>query len=390
MTSLLSDVLQERADGAGSPRLDLDLVIAHGERQLRRRRLAGMTGVGLLAAATITAFAVIDLPSDRQSAPAAGTSDTTERGDTLWSTHALSYSDDSTIHVVTAEADLDVGQPIRSYVATDDGFVWTAEDGTVSFQPADGSATRAIGSTSRDGYYLRADDTGSLAAWVDWTEPGGPSLVVYDTAEGAEVLRESSGTGPGMAAYRDAPEPVYVYAVDDGSVYWLNESGIVRTEVATATSTVLGQGNGFSIDDVATGVIASRPDGTADRQETLVGPSLTEGRTLPNAGHAQLSPDGRTISFEDADELVVRDVATGQDLSPVNPGYEYWVVTQWVDDHDVAVMGLRSLKDLDNPSGPDTAPLDFLHCDVADGSCRVVTSTVVDLDAFNLPVGASF
>src|SRR5688500_742932 len=64
MTSLITDVLTERAERAGSPVLDLDRIAADGTARARRTRVtrvAGATGVGLLAAATVGAVVLAGL-----------------------------------------------------------------------------------------------------------------------------------------------------------------------------------------------------------------------------------------------------------------------------------------------------------------------------------------
>lgn len=401
MTSLITDVLTERAERAGSPDLDLDRLIAEGEARARRTRVtrvAGATGVGLLAAATVGAVVLAGLggsPGRSSDAPDVADGPSTAPGTQVPLSRMLSYAHDGTIVVPQADIELRTGRPVRSYVPTDDGFVWMAPDGTISFLPASGGQGGPgieIGETDPEGGALRAEKDGTLVAWIDFSVPGGPELVVHDTATLTEVLRTGEDLSAGSDPYRDDVDPAFVHAVDRGSVYWLNAAGAVRTDVATGRTEVLDpDAGGFTLWDVAAGQIASNPatpvDDARSQDVTRVGPSLTEGTDLPWTGNVHLSPDARSVSFEDADALVVADVATGREVGPTNPGYDYWVVTQWVGSDTVAAFGIRDVAALDDPEGPDTAPLDFLVCEIPDGTCTVVAEDEVDLDSFALPVG---
>lgn len=398
MTSLITDVLHERAERAGSPDLDLDRLIAEGEARARRTRVtrvAGATGVGLLAAATVGAVVLAGLDgSPGRTAPGPGVAGAPSSGPAapVPVSRMLSYATDDTVVVPQADLELQAGKRVVSYVPVDDGFVWMAPEGTVSFLPSDGSASTPIGLTEPSGGALRAEKDGSLAAWIDFSVAGGPELVVHDTATGAEVLRTGENLDADADAYRDSPNPAYVYAVDRGSVYWRNGAGAVRTEVATGRSEVLDpDAGGFTIGDVAAGQVASSASTAAedarDDSATRVAPGLSGGTVLPWSGNVHLSPDAGYVSFEDEDELVVADVSTGREVGPTNRDYDYWVVTQWTDDDTVAVMGLRSVEELDNPRGADVVPLDFLTCEVPAGSCETVATDDVDLNRFTLPVG---
>ncbi|QIK67413.1 hypothetical protein G7072_14645 [Nocardioides sp. HDW12B] len=398
MTSLITDVLTERAERAGSPVLDLDRIAADGEHRARRARvtrIAGASGVGLLAAATVGAVVLAGLdgsPGRSATGPDVAGAPSSAPAAPVPVSRMLSYATGESIVVPQADLELRAGKRVASFVPVDDGFVWMAPEGAVSFLPSDGGASTTIGLTEPSGGALRAENDGSLVAWIDFAVTGGPELVVHDTATGAEVLRTGENLDADADAYRDSPNPAYVYAVDRGSVYWRNSAGAVRTEVATGRSEVLDpDAGGFRIGDVAAGQIASTAstgEGDArDDSATRVGPGLSGGTVLPWSGNDHLSPDARSMSFEDEDELVVVDVATGREVGPENPGYDYWVVTQWVGSDTVAVLGIRDIAALDNPDGPDTAPLEFLTCEIPDGACTVVAEDEIDLNAFAIPVG---
>lgn len=381
MNDLLKDVMEDRAMRAGDPAPDLAAVMAAGDRR-RRRTTTLRAGGGVLAvAATVTAIAVVGLPGD------SGTTSPGLADDTGWDPRELSYASGSEFHVPASGATVDVGDGVRSYVATDDGFVWAASDGTVSFQSSAEGSSVAIGEVSPEGRYgLVNDDAGSLAAWIDGSDTDDPQLVVYDTARRTEVLRDGDDTGPGMSPMGDGPDPVTVFGIDGDAVVWLNQAGVVRTTISTGESEVLGRRGGLQVHDVGSGLIASDAGEDTGRILTRVGPSLTEGREIPHSGSARISPGADYVSFEDADALIVTDLATGRDVQPRNPGYDYWVVSQWIDARTFGGFGIPTVDESDDSP---TVELDMLECDVPTGDCEVVEEIEVAVDAFALPVGES-
>jgi hypothetical protein len=201
MTRLLSDVLHERADSAPGPHVDLDAIIGAGNRRVRRSRLS--TGLAAAAVATVVAGSSLVLPglvAQERDAPVAGApAPFTER--------RAGYALDGAIH--WGDETFEVGLPVTSYVQTDDGFVLTNRQGDVFL--FDGTDSQRIGFTSNG--RIRADDTGSLVAWVDRAEDGHPQYVVYDTRTMAEVARvDDVAAGPSREEWDLAAE---VFAVDD-------------------------------------------------------------------------------------------------------------------------------------------------------------------------------
>lgn len=403
MTSLIRDVLAERAERAGAPGIDLDRVIADGDHRARRARTARVVGstagIGLLAAASVVAVSVVGADPAGRTGPTDPAGQGGQDGAAVdpTDTRAVGWSEGSEIHLPQSGTVLDVGGRIASYTAVDDGFVWSDPAGAVWFQPSDGSAGTEIGSTSTEGSYLVSDDAGPLAAWVDVSDADDPQLVVHDTATGDEVLRTGEDTGPGMSTYADARGSVHVIALDDGAVVWSNERGVVSTDVASGRSEVLAAGrNGLGVEDAAGPFLASpssSPDGSDDG--TWVGTTVergreTDGRAIRHQGNANLSPTGRWVSFEDADELFVTEVATGREVAaplPAGTPAEYSAVVQWTGDDTYAVFSIRSLDELDDPDGPGETVVDFAECDVVTGSCETVASPTLAFDDFQLPVG---
>lgn len=363
MTGLLKETMRERADAQTPPTIDVDTLVRKGDRRVRRSRVT--TGLAAAGVAGILAVGTLVGPQ-LLGGSTTGDGVVAEQGREAaagpFAERRPTYAVDTTIHY--GDTTIDVGETVGSFVQTDDGFVYATDDGRIHL--ADGESTAEIGRTSPDGLYLKADDSGSLVAWMEFVKGQTPDLVVFDTAERQEVARTDEGTGPAMQAYRDT-DAAYVYAVDDGTVYWRNADGVMALDVASGTSELLLAGAGaFEISDVANGHFAHvlrEVDGedTPIRVSTdLAHPS----RPLPSGWEGYLSPGARYISTDQADELTVFDVATREDVTPDTSGYEFVAAYAWLDDSTVTLIGIRSL-------GGGEQPIDILRCDVPQGLCEV-------------------
>lgn len=382
MTRTLNDVMREQADARATPYFDTDAIVSAGNRRLRRTRAA----VGALAVAAVTLTAV-GLPQLLDGAGTTG-ADGLVAGQGREAVGAFAerrptYAVDDLIYY--GKTQIDVAEKIGSFVQTDDGFVYATDDGKVHL--ADADTTEEIGHTSRDGLYLKADDTGSLVTWVEFTEGEAPALVAYDTAKRQEALRTEEGTKPGMTAFRDT-DSVYVYAVDDGTVYWRNARGLVATDVASRTSTVLDKdANPFQIADVANGRFAHQvlePEGgdTRIRVSTDLHHPAQPLPTGYDSGY--LSPSARYVVTDEQDEMAVYDTATREDVTPNVPGYRFAAGYAWLDDQTLTVIGLEGAHGVQ--------PIDILQCAVPAGDCAVVADDVTTYDSSRpirlaLPVG---
>lgn len=168
MTDLLRDTLREQVDAQTPPHFDVDAIIRAGDQQTRRSRLTtGLVAAGVTA---IVAAGALGLPriletDDHQTAALPPP----------YAERKVSFAVGDVIH--WGEESFSVGHTVSSYVQTDDGFVYTTGDGGVWFH--DGASSERVGlSTNRT---LRADDTGSLVAWVTRAADGHPQYVVFDT-----------------------------------------------------------------------------------------------------------------------------------------------------------------------------------------------------------------
>lgn len=364
MTGLLKDTMRERADAQTPPPIDVDLLVRAGDRRIRRSRVTtGLAAAGVAGTLAVGALLGPQLVDGSTTGDRGGV--VAEQGREAagpFAERRPTYAVDATIHY--GDTTIDVGETVGSFVQTDDGFVYATDDGRIHL--ADGESTAEIGRTSPDGLYLKADDTGSLVAWMEFTKGLSPELVVFDTAKREEVARTDEGTGPAMQAFRDT-DAAYVYAVDDGTVYWRNADGVMALDVARKTSELLLDGAGaFDISDVANGHFA-HVSRQVDGEDTPIRVSTDlahPSRPLPSGWEGYLSPGARYISTDQADELAVFDVATREDVTPDTLGYEFVAAYAWLDDSTVTLIGIRSL-------GGGEQPIDILDCDVPQGHCEV-------------------
>lgn len=383
MTRLLTDVLRDRADAAPGPRVDLEAIIGSGESRVRRARLT--TGLAAAAVAAVVAGSSFVLPGllapDQEPPTTAGTPSPFAERRAGYAMHGVIHWGDRTFTV---------GTDVDSYVQTDDGFVVADRTGDVFL--FDGTDAQRIGHTTNR--TLRADDSGSLVAWVDRNEDGQPQYAVFDTHAMKEVARvDDDVAGPARPGYEN-DGGAFVYAVDDGSVYWRSGERIVRYVVASGdtqqvTRWVPAPDQSFpdgTVDlvDVAAGRLAYRVDHQDGRGGFYVGDQVGEQTTrLASGRNGYLSPDGRYVGVEDDDVMAVYDTGTGAPVTLAGlDGYPFTVVTGWVDADTAMVF---AIKDLD----ADPYVFDMLECDVPSGACGIVTGGEVatDAESFVVPVG---
>lgn len=377
MTGTLKDVMREQADAQASPVFDAGAIAVAGDRRLRRARIA----TGSLAVAAV-ALAAAGLP---HLVDGAGTTDAdglVAEAAGPFAERRVGFSTGDLIH--WGKETFSVGAKIAAYVQTDDGFVYTTRTGGVWFY--DGSGSERIGHAAPA--RLRADDTGSLVAWVDLAEDGAPQYVVYDTGSRKEAARvDDSAAGPSREQEDQVAE---VFAVDDGAAYWRTEDGVVRYDVASGESELVHRPRPIvdpadkpaqvtDIVDVAAGRIAYVEDDEGSR--LLVGEAIGEdAEQMPSGWNGVLSPDGRYIGVEEADEMAVYDAATTEAVTPALDGYAFKVVYGWVDEDTAMFLGIKDLEG-------ETYATDFLACDIPDGACEVTSATEFGAGTFALPNG---
>lgn len=378
MTGLLKETLREQAEGQTTPRFDVDAIAAAGDRRARHRRAA--VGSVAVAAVALTAFTVPRLldtaGTTGADAPVAGQG---REAAAAFVERRPTYAVDGVIHY--GRTQIDVGRPIESFVQTDDGFVLTTKNGDVWL--ADGSGTVRVGHSGNS--RLRADDTGSLVAWVDSADDGHPQYVVFDTSSRKEAARvDDNAAGPSREPEDRGAE---VFAVDDGAAYWRAMDGLVRYDVAGGTSKVLQRDTLGSIVDAADGHFAHKVwEADGGSSGIRVSTDLEHpAPPLPSGyDNAILSPSARYISGDDGDETTVYDVVTRAVVTPSIEGYAFAGAYAWLDDSTLTMIGIKRLGGIQ--------PIDILECTVPKGSCTVAADDVATYDESGpvplaLPIG---
>jgi hypothetical protein len=356
MTETLKDMMTARADAAPGPHLDVGDVIRAGRRRVLRNRAAG----GTAACAVLAAVALI-APTHPFGGADPSAVDSADR---------VTYAVGSTIHDGNRTIDV-APHEVTSYVRTDDGFAYAAQDGRIYF--TDGGASEQIGDSGGD-HRLAADDSGS---YVGWTEVDGygdqrPEVVVYDTARRTEVFRTSAAGGDGRL-------PPLVMAIDDGVVY-VRDDLKPYTAAAWDVSTSDPVPSSLALTDVANGYIARdywRDNAQNPRTATIVSrdPDSDQPRFPRLDGISNslsdLSPSGRYILSDVGEPSGFRQVvverATKTEVTPRVVGYAHEDPAYWIDDDRYVLEGYTGIND-------GMSKRDLLVCSVSAGSCEVVTT----------------
>lgn len=354
MTGLLKDLMNDRADHVATPHVDIDAIVADGDKRVRRRRVVAGAGVAVAAAAVALAAVTVPDLTDRgadpvQPAPTPQTSAFAEPRPT--------YAEGSTIHygeeqVSTAPHD------VVAYVQTDAGFVFSTSDYDVYL--ADGDGTEQIGTTDRaDEQILTAD--GPYAAWIDWSGDT-PALVVYDTVNDAEALRTTDGTEDTRNWLR---QPA-VEVIDGGLVYWHNSDGVVVSDVSSDSPpiTLLAGASSEWLNDAVDGWLSYD---TFDGLATIVSREVDEDLDFVAGVKGRLSADASYVATDLVDQVAVYDARTREDVTPSRSGYPQTGFSVWLDDDRYSAWGYGR---------PDYGTADLLTCSISEGACTVVARDV--------------
>jgi hypothetical protein len=360
MTGLLRDTMNERADAAGYPHLDLDAIIDNGDRRVRRRRIAAGGATVAAAAAVVAAVALGPGALDLRGDGAQPIGPTTGQ----FAEDRPAYAVGSQIHYGSEVLGIGPYQ-IRSFVQTDDGFVATTSRDEVLF--TDGATTLTIGSTESEGSQLAADSSGSYVGWVDSSAGPAPEFVVYDTAAREEVVRTAQGSRADPRAQQRLATASVMIAIDGGVAYWHDGSGIQAYDIAAGTVTTVEDGADASwLFDVESGQYARR---SFDDISVTVGADPQADGPNFQGSRGYLTPDAARVATLGGDQSLVFDVATGDDVTPPHPAYPYVVFNQWLDDDRLTFLGMT------DPTSPGMT-FDLLVCTVTGQACDVAATGI--------------
>lgn len=350
--------LMDRAADLDFDAVDLAAIVESGDRAVRRRRASVVGGVAALALVAGGAAVVLG-----------GGDSATDPGPADGLAPEVSWVVGSTLHTPTASYDL--GRKAEAYVRTRAGYAFVDDDGSV-YSLVDAAVAR-IGAGAAGQSPLVGDENGSLVGWVD-RRGKVPAYVTVDLATGAQQ-RHDDHLDASMAG-GEPPSLAWIFAIDDGTAYWLDLRGEVATDLATGESRVIATGNDLQwIGDVTAGLrVGLVEDGSGGD----IGTDLRDrdGTVLLTAAddrfYGVVSPDGRWVTTADGS---VVEVATGEEHPVAGADRaDALFAYDWLDDDTAVVLA----------EGDDRVEL--RTCDVPSGACSSVT-TIELTDHLVLPVG---
>jgi hypothetical protein len=369
--------LAHRAADLVAPSISLDVLVARGERRLRRRRIAVIAAVacavmvvvigGLLVnSGTRQANAPIDQPNRHETTPAPTTP----------SARKIVYADNLPGRVMHfGDRIVATGVAFAHIDMTDDGFVYTTggylggrrlwfSDGGAPAQKASGVCQDGHGS----GNAVRTANAGSLVAWFECEGSTAQTLVVFDTGIGREVLRqqlrECQWTGFAPCTL-DQVIGEHVYFTDT----YYRHGGTGRVAFRRW------------VFDLGTGTTSApapqsfAEDLTGHSRGLVVGDSWSTGAATDGIGQefavggSRLVPQTRNSNGEQAGTSAF-DTATRREMRLALPsGYrraDGFTLFEWLDDDTVALV---ARGDQGWPSGRGYG--DILTCRLSTGQCEL-------------------
>jgi hypothetical protein len=384
MTDLLRDTLNERADGIEPPPLDLDGIVATGNRQISRRRALTVLGGAAATAAVAVGGATLIRPRTPRPQPARPAPYVERRAVTFALGNKIHYGSD----VIPVPS-----KHINAFVQTDAGFVFLDEGNNIHL--ADRAGVRATG---KGAWSLTADHRGSLVAWVEGFNDHYES-VVYDVAAKRELVRTPVGNAiPSGASLVRGPS---IVAIDGTKAYFGTLEGLYRWDINANKGELLADVSPVAVRTVTAGqLVYQQPLEQPLTGHTLkVGPTLTTGaRTTFSGEQAFLSPGAQYLVTQ-PDDAGMGDQPIWSDLQlfgvtaptggPLKRS-EYWAFRfgQWLDGTTFTAAAAR------NTSRQET---DLLVFDARTSTYRVVapsfstftfSRTAPRTTPFAMPTGA--
>jgi len=418
MTSTLRDVFARRADEIGPADLDLDALIGLGEHRLRRRRIIATVGaaaavllvVGIGVGGAVLNHSADSEPTNHPKNDQPPPSQPAER--------PLVYTDDTggrplkggaveiqvgAVHVGDRTVNLDqVSYYVRGWAlrVADDGIVYVqGDDSRVWF--SDGGRPQQIAERNcfNPDHFggIATGANGSYAAWFDCTPASRGDLVVYDTAAGDEVARQTipacrprwsscmADTVVGDHVYftrmwsrTEGPGPQH-----DGRIVVSSLMADLTTgQVSPATPQM--QSDDLRVQPRAIVLGDSWRSGTAQTQVSFdaVGSRLVA-KSNPPEGSAPI----RTQAFDTATGEPVRlwlprgyrpGPSVGFHGDDPTLGPPQFTAFEWLDDNTVALLQTS-----------EAGTGDILSCRLSDGRCRVAVESA-PADVLRMVPGASF
>ncbi|MGZ0145425.1 hypothetical protein ACXJJ3_00025 [Kribbella sp. WER1] len=361
MTDLLKDTLTERADTVEPPPLDLDAIIATGNRRLSRRRALPLLGGGAVA---VAGGSLAVAASRKHLVPPPFT----ERRPTYAVGNEIHYGDE----IISVAP-----HRVTTFVQTDAGFVFLNAENAIHV--VDHSGVRPLGKSA-----WRLISGGNLAAWVEEFNDHDES-VVYDVAARREVVRTAIGNKiPPNVSLAVSPR---VVALDGDHAYFGTLDGLYRWDLTTNQSERLAKVGPEIVRTVADGQLVFQQPYTKFAVVTLaIGPAITPTAPAKFTGEqAFLSPTAAYLVTQPYDarpvvqDLKVFNATTGTHIA-LPPTYRSKFFGQWLDDATCTIAAERR-----------TGDLDLLVVDARTGSTKVAVPGFTKLSFSKVPArSASF
>ena len=360
------DLLRRLGDDLIPPPLD---TLRETARRRDRRSAAATALVAGAAVAAIAAGVVLLAPGDSEGEP-----QPTETPTQLApSSRPLTYAEGSTIHY--GDQTVDAGGRVDELDLTDDGVAYRTADGRIWF--TDGSSIDEIGALgepiepagdleawasqtdftdARSAGWIVSGNSGSLLSWFDFTEPGTPEVVVYDTGTRTVVLRTGVDIPPGSWAGPHSVTEDSVYLFRDPDPAADVDMPQVRLDLTTGAETTIAPEDYLA--DAGSRPARSFLISHAEQGFELSEISEGSGRQF-DVHRGRLRPMGMQ-------PIEVRDGLTGDRLDLRAPdGYPdtnpIWLA-QWLDDASVVIFDPMGEQD------------QLLVCPVPKGTCEIAVT----------------
>lgn len=366
MTEKLKQVLHAHASAPQFAPVDLDALVADGDRRVRRRRWSGAAaGAAVVAGAVVAGILVSGSGSDSRTIQPAE--------DPAGSGRQVTWSTGSVIH--EGDASIDVGHVVDAYVETSRGYVFADPGGTV--YSVNGGEVTEIGTTPTKGMHLVSDPDNPYAGWVE-VHDGHPGFMIHDQGS-RTTTRVDEHTRPGQNTIRDTDDPAYFYAIDDTTAYWRDERGAVAVSVKDGSLLRVVDAearNGFAIAAAENSVLAFPGDGT------LIGPSPDRSVRLPEVyGSIGAFSPGALYYSSDADEPSVWDLTSRERVDvPGLADYGFAAGFSWLDEATLVFIAMAD---------PEGDRIELVSCEIPVGACETATEFGTG-ETFRIPVGTSF
>ncbi|NIK59345.1 hypothetical protein [Kribbella shirazensis] len=381
MNNLLKDTLAERAAGVEPPPLDLDSIVAAGNRRISRRRAIGVLGGAVAAAAVTIGTATVVRPRDTQPQPAKPAPFAQRR---------VTYALGSTIHY--GDEPISVApHKVTAFVQTDAGFVFLDADNNI--HAADRSGVRSLGKSS---WELTADFRGTLVGWVEGFADHNES-VVYDVAAGRELVRTAVGNK--IPPYASLAFRSRIIAIDGGTAYFDTVDGPYRWDIRANRGELLAKVGTNVVREVAAGqIVFQQPlEQRPPAVDLTIAETVTAKPSVRFLGQqAFLSPTAAYLASQPNDArpgiqplwagLHLADTTSGKHVALPDRTYVSFYFGQWIDDETCTVAA----------EYPKMGFLDLLVVNARTGATKVAVSrfttqgfptTPPRLASFALPTG---